>query len=122
MKKRIYTQEEIDDCKKFYIEQEGKDLNLIVDKMKAKGWDNFNDRVFYTRQRRGGYEPGWAERFGWNEELEAMGIPVRKNQNPSGTIFRRGSKTNFPIGNGDGNIKSTFTNDWPRSPAEDAGG
>ena len=81
MPKNIHTPEEIEDCKRIYIELNGQNRRLLVKKMKEKGWKNFNLNLLCTRRRRDGLLPGWPEQFEWDKELKNP--ELRREQNPA---------------------------------------
>ena len=70
MQKRIDTPQEVEDCKKLYFEQNGRSMDKIVERMKAKGWSNFHKHLLYPRRLKGGIEAGWPEKYGWAEEVK----------------------------------------------------
>ena len=94
--RRIYSPEEIEDCKRLYLEQNGQDILLLVKRMKEKGWERFNYNLLYARQRKGKLITGWPERFGWDKELRYREINREQNAERRQYDFEFWLEATFP--------------------------
>src|SRR5688500_4414054 len=69
-KGRVKSQAMVDACRELYFKHDGTNLMQIQKEMREAGWGTFHYQNLLNRNCRGKTHLGWAEKFGWKDELE----------------------------------------------------
>jgi predicted phage terminase large subunit-like protein len=67
---RVKSQAMVDACRELYFKYDGSNLKQIQTEMREASWETFHYQNLLNRTCRGKTHLGWAEKFGWKQELE----------------------------------------------------